>query len=109
MAVLVMPSRVTPGARSPEGDSTAYHQMWQVLKVLDATGGVGPQNPVLDIEVRGACFSERERRGVGGTLLLPMRALFMTLQSVHGQLFRAFFAARPVQFLPPLVLSETIE
>jgi len=35
--------------------------MWQVVKPLDATSGVRPQKPVLDLEVRGAGLSERER------------------------------------------------
>ena len=68
------------------GDSTDDHQMWQVVKALDATGGVGPQNPVLDIEVRGAGLSERERPGgVGALCFYPCGPLFMTLQSAHGQ------------------------
>jgi hypothetical protein len=35
--------------------------MWQVVKPFDATGGVVLENPVLDLEVRGAGLSERER------------------------------------------------
>ena len=76
MAVLEMPSRETPGARSQGGDPTADHQMWQVVKALDATGGVGPQSPVLDLDVRGTGLPKRERPGGSWSpLLLPMRAL----------------------------------
>jgi hypothetical protein len=32
--------------------------MWQDVKELDATGGVRLQNPVLDLEDRGAGLSE---------------------------------------------------
>jgi hypothetical protein len=35
--------------------------MWQVVKPFDATCGVVLENPVLDLEVRGAGLSERER------------------------------------------------
>ena len=68
------------------GDATPDHQMWQVVKPFDATGGVVLENPVLDLEVRGAGLSERERPGgVGALCFYPCGPLFMTLQSAHGQ------------------------
>ena len=95
------------GLAAGYGDSraTADHQMWQDVKGLDATGGVRPQNPVLDLEVRGAGLSERERPGgVGALCFFPCGPLLMTLQSAHGQRFRAFHAARPVHNFPSLAL-----
>jgi len=68
------------------GDPTADHQMWQVVKRFDATVGVVLENPVLDLEVRGAGLSERERPGgVGAFCFYPCGPLFMTPQSAHGQ------------------------
>ena len=64
MAILGMPYRDNSRSQSSKwGDPTADHQMWQDVKGLDATGGVRPQNPVLDLEDRGAGLSERERPG----------------------------------------------
>ena len=87
MAILGMPYRDNSRSQSSKwGDPTADHQMWQDVKGLDATGGVRPQNPVLDLEVRGAGLSERERPGgVGALCFYPCGPLFMTLQSAHGQ------------------------
>jgi len=59
MAILGMPYRDNSlNQPSRWGDSTADHQMWQEVKELDATGGVRLQNPVLDLEDRGAGLSE---------------------------------------------------
>ena len=68
------------------GDLTADHQMWQVVKGLDSTGGVGLQNPVLDLEGRGAGLSGmRKAGGIGLLCFPPCEPLFMTLHSAHGQ------------------------
>ena len=82
-----MPYRDNSQSQSSKwGDSTADHQMWQVVKPFDATGGAVHENPVLDLEVRGAGLSERERPGgVGALCFYPCGPLFMTLQSAHGQ------------------------
>jgi hypothetical protein len=87
MAILGMPYRDNSRSQSSKwGDPTADHQMWQDVKGLDATGGVRPQNPVLDLEDRGAGLSGRERPGgLGALCSYPCGPLFMTLQSAHGQ------------------------
>jgi hypothetical protein len=87
MAILGMPYRDNSRSQSSKwGDPKADHQMWQDVKGLDATGGVRLQNPVLDLEDRGAGLSERERPGGHGALCFyPCGPLFMTLQSAHGQ------------------------
>jgi hypothetical protein len=106
MAILGVPYRDNSRSQpSKWGDPTADHQMWQDVKGLDATGGVRPKNPVLDLEVRGAGLSERERPGgVEALCFYPCGPLLMTLQSAHGQRFRAFHAARPVHNFLPLAL-----
>ena len=82
-----MPYRDNSQSQSSKwGDSTADHQMWQDVTEVDTASGVGVQNPVLDLEVRGAGLSERERPGgVGALCFYPCGPLFMTLQSAHGQ------------------------
>ena len=87
MAILGTPYRDNSRSQSSKwGDPTADHQMWQDIKGHDATGGVRPKNPVLDLEDRGAGLSERERPGGPGALCFyPCGPLFMTLQSAHGQ------------------------
>jgi len=64
MAILGVPYRDNSRSQpSKWGNPRGDHQMWQDVKGLDATGGVRLQNPVLDLEVRGAGLSERERPG----------------------------------------------
>jgi len=45
------------------GDPTTDHQMRQTIKRSDATVDVVNENPVIDIEVRGAGLSRTRKAG----------------------------------------------
>ena len=83
--------------------------MWQDKSGMTLPVVSAFQNPVLDLEIRGLAFRNEKGRGRGALCFYPCGPLFMTLQSAHGQLFRAFHAARPVHDLPSLALPTASE